>query len=117
MRTCARLVATTAAVAYHSGRSRLSLWERIAAAVNAEDAWPDGKLELRGLRILKERSCSHSGRVRRKNDLMTPFTSTDSTPRMAAMRTVSAASRSERRPLATPMRCQIKPKSPSSVAA
>lgn len=52
MRTWARLVATTAAVAYQTGRSRRSLWERTAAAVNAEEAWPDGKLELRGLRIL-----------------------------------------------------------------
>ena len=52
MRTWARLVATTTAVAYQTGRSRGSLWDRRAAAVNAEEAWPEGKLELRGRRIL-----------------------------------------------------------------
>ena len=51
MRTCARLVATTTAVAYQRGRRRGVLWDSTAAAVNAEDAWPEGKLELRGRRI------------------------------------------------------------------
>ena len=52
MRTWALLVATTTAVAYQTGRKRGVLCDSSAAATKADEAWPEGTLELRGLRIL-----------------------------------------------------------------
>src|SRR3954447_6525423 len=104
-----------AAAVYQSGQAGLSS-ARMVAAVKAALAWPLGKLLLRGLRILNARWTSHGGRVRRKKDLITPFTSSDSAPRMADSRMASLALSFDRRPRAAPTRCQISEKSPTSEA-
>ena len=87
-----------------------------SAAVNAALAWPLGKLLLRGRRMRKARGCSQTGRVRRKNDLITPFTSRDSPARMTDRRIASSARWSEVSPRAIPTMCQSSEKSPSSDA-
>ena len=64
------------------------------AAVMAAEAWPDGKLDVRGRRSRRGRSCSQAGRWRRNRLLTGPLTRADSTPSTAATRTAWTRRRS-----------------------
>src|SRR3954447_25763271 len=118
MRTYARLTATTAAVEYHTGASRLPVAAvRIAALKNAADAWPLGKLDVDGRRTGKRGSPDSVGRIPPKRRL-TPWLTT----RLSAPINVEKANdwRADVRPVIsrpTLMSCQMPLKSPTALAA
>ena len=86
------------------GEGGAGVTRREAARPGRADRWGRG------------RSSSHTGRWRRNRLLMAPFTSSDSTPRMADSRTAVIGSRPGRSAWPTPITCQSSDQSPSSEA-
>ena len=81
------LLQATIVPSTQKGQRRFVASPRRVAAKNALQAWPLGKLEVRGMRRLWGRSPAGSGgRTRRKNDLIMRFTKTDSKAKAAAVR-------------------------------
>ena len=90
------------------------------AAVKPAEAWPLGKLAVRGVRSRKGRlpmPSGHCGLVRGRSDLSRTFTSADSTASTAASRTRAFSPCSEPMERALPISSQRRLKSPSSDVA
>ena len=104
-----------AANPYQAGFTRDRSESRVAA-MKAADAWPEGKLLVSGWRSPWGRSSVCTGRSRRKADLMAPLTNADSAPSASARRVASRVPRRLVTPRAVPRRCQMRLKSPSSLA-
>ena len=112
MRTWILLQATTVP-RIQNGQRRFVASPRRVAAKNALQAWPLGKLEVRGMRRLWGRSSVESGgRTRRKNDLIMRFTKTDSKARAAAVRKKLRLWRPPRKLSKAASRCQSRLQSP-----
>lgn len=117
MRTTTLLIATMTATAHHSAARGQPVNDvRMIAAKVADDAWPLGKLDVRGFLTRVRSSPCHVGRSR-LNMRFTPwFTTRLSTPR--ATDNAAASRKRSRLPIAytSPATCHTTLKSPTWLA-